>query len=106
MSTVFAANEWRRKPRWRRRKLMMMSTAVSEHLADLDADIEAHDVRHQPVVRNGELLQLGGEAEAVEQAEDRHATLVFGRNPNSRSKPPMFSNALYTTEMPMIASMM
>ena len=41
-------------------------------LADLDADVEAHDVGDEPVLRQRELLQLGRQAEAVEQAEDEH----------------------------------
>ena len=43
-----------------------------QHLADLDADVEADDVRDQAVRRQRELLQLGRQAEAVEQAEDEH----------------------------------
>src|SRR6187397_1297397 len=40
-------------------------------LPNLDADVEAHDIGDQPVARQLELLELGGEAEAVEQAEDQ-----------------------------------
>src|SRR6266850_5165923 len=49
--------------------------AEREALADFHADVEAHDVGDEPVRREREILQLGREAEAVEEAEDEHRQL-------------------------------
>ncbi len=51
-----------------------------EHLADFDADVEAHDVRHESLRREREILKLGGEAKAMKQAEDEHGDLRVGLN--------------------------
>src|SRR5271165_3056807 len=49
-----------------------------QHLADLHADVEAQNIRHQAVAREFQLLQLGGEPEAVEQAENQNGELGVG----------------------------
>src|SRR5262245_9879289 len=41
-----------------------------EYLSDLDTEVEADDVRHKPVWRQLELLELRRETEPVEEAED------------------------------------
>src|SRR5678815_5930879 len=46
-----------------------------EPLTDFHSDIEADDVGDEPVLRQREVLQLGGKTEAVEQAEDEHRGL-------------------------------
>ena len=46
-----------------------------EALADLDAHVEADDVGDEAVLRQREVLQLGRQAEAVEQTEDEHRRL-------------------------------
>ena len=52
-----------------------------EHLPDFDADIEANDIRHQSVLREIQLLELGGQAESVKQAKDQHGNFGIGLEP-------------------------
>src|SRR3546814_3474675 len=49
--------------------------AERQQLPDLDADIERQDVEHQAVARQFEILQLGRQAEAMEEAEDQDGDL-------------------------------
>ena len=49
--------------------------AQREQLPDLDADVERDHVRDEPVARDREVLELGREAEAVEEAEEQHRGL-------------------------------
>ena len=49
-----------------------------EHLPDFHSDIETDDVRYKPVLGQVELLKLGSQSEAVEQAEDQHRELGVG----------------------------
>src|SRR5258705_3837158 len=46
-----------------------------ETLTNLHADVEADDVGDQSVLRKREILQLGGEAEAMEEPEHEHRDL-------------------------------
>ena len=66
-----------------------------QHLADLDADVEGDDLGDQPGARQREVLQLGRQAEAVDEPEDQHRRLrVSGWTPNQRRKAPRLSSAL------------
>src|SRR5207248_3629711 len=47
----------------------------SEALSDLDADVEADNVGDEAILREREILQLGGEPEAVEETEDQDGEL-------------------------------
>src|SRR5215467_12824036 len=44
-----------------------------QHLSDLDADIETHDVCDQTCFRQHELLELCDETEPMEKTEDQHS---------------------------------
>ena len=65
-----------------------------EDLADLDADIEREEIDDQAVRGEREVLQLGRQAEAVEQAEDEGRGLGRGLEPEKPLIGPMLSRAL------------
>ena len=43
-----------------------------QDLADFDAHVEAHDIGDEAVFRERKVLELGGQAKPVEEAEDQH----------------------------------
>src|SRR3546814_3576146 len=61
--------------------------AEGQQLPDLDADIERQDVEHQAVARQFEILQLGRQAEAMEEAEDQDGDLGVRLNPEQALEP-------------------
>ena len=50
-------------------------------LPELDADVERHDVRNQPLRREFEVLELRRQAKPVEQAEDEYCQACVGLEP-------------------------
>lgn len=68
--------------------------AQRQKLADLDPDVEGQEIADQAVGREVEVLELGRQAEAVEQAEDEGRGLGRGLEPEKPLIGPMLSRAL------------
>src|SRR5262249_47764246 len=59
----------------------------SDHLSDLHAAVEAQDVDDHPLGGHREVLQLGRETEAVEEAEHEHGDASVGLRAEEEPEP-------------------